>query len=448
MRSSICQWIDDGICNVILFSTLDASYITREVTVSGRVVSSVTALPLLEHSHSITLLETNIDITFVDDGGRTVDKDVVFKQLALMSGGHPRSLEHIIDECNRHRDSVLQIDVMLVMKAAATKLCSACADTKDLKRLFVYIMLARSVKKDAQLGDENSETFESLVTRGVLIDSFQDISDDFIPTVPELFLHKWLLKSGNDSLESDERRYLDDILRLRSCFTAIKFEVFHSSWEKLMRHVRQSASEYSRISLSQLYHNTLRDDATAAVSCPVDGQSILKDILYNSNSNSKVMLTPNVLYHPQSADNPDWDRLTTMEAFPLGAKSRSRKKFIIPVFIQNKISIDEADSTLSVSNIIQSNRHCKAFLQNRVSLHNGFHYLSRKGKWFSNTSKPSESDFVLLLVVNRKINTNIISNFPSNVLFLSPLELNSMYGPALRGFLASVCQGVSVSVVA
>ena len=446
VRSSICQWIDDGICNVILFSTLDASFITREVTVSGRVVSSVTALPLLEHSHSITLLETNIDITFVDDEGCAVDRDVVFKQLALMSGGHPRSLEYIIDECNRHRDSVLQIDVMLVMKAAATKLCSACADTKDLKRLFVYIMLARSVKKDAQLGDENSETFESLVTRGVLIDSFQDISDNFIPTVPELFLHKWLLKSGNDSLESDERRHLDEILRLRSCFTAIKFEVFHSSWEKLMRHVRQSAPEYSRIPLNQLYHNTLRDDATAAVSCPVDGQSILKDILYNSNSNSKVILTPNVIYHPQSADNSGWDRLITMEAFPLGAKSRSRKKFIIPVFIQNKISIDEADSTLSVSNIIQSNRHCKAFLQNRVSLDNGFHYLSRKGKWFSNTSKPSESDFILLLVVNRKINVDFISNCPSNVLFLSPLELNSMYGPALRGFLTSMCQGVSVSI--
>lgn len=68
VRSSVCQWIDDGICNVILFSTLDASFITREVT-NGRVVTAITTLPLLEHLHSITLLRQNIKVNFVDDEG-------------------------------------------------------------------------------------------------------------------------------------------------------------------------------------------------------------------------------------------------------------------------------------------------------------------------------------------------------------------------------------------
>lgn len=93
VRSSVCRWIDDGICNVILFSCLDASFISREVTVSGRVVTPVATIPLLEHSHSITLLETNIRINFVDDRGHEVDRDIIFNQLALISGGRPRSLE-------------------------------------------------------------------------------------------------------------------------------------------------------------------------------------------------------------------------------------------------------------------------------------------------------------------------------------------------------------------
>jgi hypothetical protein len=415
---------------------LDASFITSEVAASGRVVTAVTTLPLVEHSHSIILLEGNIKIKFVDDGGCDFNKAVLLNELAMISGGHPRSLEYIIDECNKHCSSVLKTDLMEAMKAAATKLCSSCADMKDWKRLFVYVMLARSVWKDAKLGDENSETLKSLGTRGVLIDPFEDGSDSFIPTVPELFLHKWLLKAGDDFLDSDERRYLDEILRLRSRFTAIKFEVFHSSWEKLMRFVRQSTSEYSRIPLNQLYCNTLRDNAAAAVSCPVDGQSKLEEIRYDSNS--RITLTPNIIYNPQSAENPGWDRLLTMEAFPMAEKSRSRKRFIIPVFIQNKFSGDHAKTTLSLSDVKESHAHCNKFLQDRVSLADGFHFLSKKGKWLLTGSKPSESDFILLLVAKRKVNANAIPNSPSNVLFCSDVELARMYGPTLIGFLSSM----------
>ena len=210
-----------------------------------------------------------------------------------------------------------------------------------------------------------------------------------------------------------------------------------------MRHVRQSAPEYSRIPLNQLYHITLRGNATAAANCVVDGQSILKEIQYDSNdSNSRVILTPNIIYHPQSTVNPGWDRLLIMEAFPLPEKSRSRKKFIIPVFIQNRFSGDDANTTLSLSNITESQKHCMKFLEERVSLAHGFHFLSRNGKWFSNRPKPSDSDFILLLVTNRKINANTITNSPSNVLFCSTIELESLHGPALTGFLHSMRQGV------
>ena len=254
------------------------------------------------------------------------------------------------------------------------------------------------------------------------------------------------MKAGDDSLDSDERRYLDEILRLRSSFPAVKFEVFHSSWEKLMRHVRQSAPEYSRIPLNMLYCNALRDNAAAAASCPVDGQSILEEIRYDSNS--RVILTPNVIYNPQSAGNPGWDRLLIMEAFPPAEKSRSRRSFIIPVFIQNKFSGDGAKTSLSLSDVQESHRHCMTFLQERVSTADGFHFFSRKEQWFWKRSKPSESDFILLLVAEPKINSDAIRNSPPIVLFCSTVELASLYGPALTGFLRSMRQGPSVSLVA
>lgn len=217
---------------------------------------------------------------------------------------------------------------MEVMRAVASKLCSACADTKDWRRLFVHVLLAREVRKNAKIGgDDNSETFLALVARGVMIDSFQDGSCSFIPVVPELFFHKWLLKAGSYCLGSDERRYLDEILRLRSSFTPIKFEVFHSSWEKLMRYVRQSEPEYLKIPLNELYGNTLRDNATVAAKCPVDGRSVLSECRYDSSA--RVILESNALQHPPSAENvgAGWDRLITFEAFPLAERSTSRRIF-------------------------------------------------------------------------------------------------------------------------
>jgi hypothetical protein len=129
------------------------------------------------------------------------------------------------------------------------------------------------------------------------------------------------------------------------------------------------------------------------------------------------------------------------------AREQKQKKFIIPVFIQNKFSADVAKTTLSISDITKSHKHCMTFLEQHVSLADGFHFLSRKGKWFSKKSQPSESDFILLLVAKRNLNANTIKGSPSNVLFCSTVELGKMYGPALTGFLDSMRQGVSVSVV-
>ena len=37
-----------------------------------------------------------------------------------------------------------------------------------------------------------------LVMSGVLVDSFDENEDEFVPVVPELFLHAWTKKSGTN----------------------------------------------------------------------------------------------------------------------------------------------------------------------------------------------------------------------------------------------------------
>jgi hypothetical protein len=128
-------------------------------------------------------------------------------------------------------------------------------------------------------------------------------------------------------------------------------------------------------------------------------------------------LEPNFVFNPQSAENPGWNRLLIMEAFPLAEKSRSNKKIIIPVFVQHKFSGDDAKIILSISDVKKLHKHCMTFLEERVSLADGFHFLSRKGKWFSKKSQPSKSNFILLLVAKYDFNANTIPGSPSDVLF-------------------------------
>ena len=55
---------------------------------------------------------------------------------------------------------------------------------------------------------------------GVLVDSFDDHKEEFVPLVPELFLHAWIKKSGSNCLSDEPRRLLNQIQScsdLKSC---------------------------------------------------------------------------------------------------------------------------------------------------------------------------------------------------------------------------------------
>jgi hypothetical protein len=108
------------------------------------------------------------------------------------------------------------------------------------------------------------------------------------------------------------------------------------------------------------------------------------------DDSARIKIEANVIYYPQSVDNPGWDRILTFEAFPHTGKNsiRRSRKFIIPVFIQNKFCGDDAEITIAVSDVTQSYRHCMRFLEERVGLADGFHFWSKKILGFLTNQDP------------------------------------------------------------
>ena len=62
-------------------------------------------------------------------------------------------------------------------------------------------------------------------------------------------------------LDKDIRGFLDHILQTHYGHTSVKFEIIHSSWGQLMRHIRKGRLEYAKIPLNDLYRLKLREGA-------------------------------------------------------------------------------------------------------------------------------------------------------------------------------------------
>ena len=141
VRSDVCKWMDQGLCNAVLFSCLDAKFMTQEITTSGRAVDAVTTPPLLNLIESILFFDGSIKAEFVDGEGNSVrNREAVVKQLALASGGHPRSIEFINNYCNFLTGSVKTIEIKAVVNDAARNLCARYRDVNNWVQLFYNLL--------------------------------------------------------------------------------------------------------------------------------------------------------------------------------------------------------------------------------------------------------------------------------------------------------------------
>ena len=427
IRTSICIWMDQGLCKVVLFSTSDADFMLKENRPSDRSVGAVTTLPLLNSSESISFLNNNIKAAFVDGEGNPIDdRDTVVRQLALASGGHPRSIETIINGCN-YQTRPRQIKE--VIDAAALDMCARfleIEDSNDWLQLLYSVLLGENNKGYNHLVDDDltSESYKSLVNRGVLIDSFGWAFDYFIPTVPELYLHFW---KDNSHLDEKVRLLLWQILSTRYECTPVKFEIIHSSWEQLMRHVRQGNPKYERIPLNDPYRIKPRNGAAPAASCLVDGRSILTEIKYVKGTN--ITLQPNTIYKPRGSKNAGWDRMIVLEDFEVSPGSDTKQRYLLPLLIQNKFNKDAAMTELDVDYVKRANDHCKTFIESHVTFDSGF----------SPIPIPMVGDnFILLFVAKCKKNDSVSTDSPSNVMFCVGEDLEKLYGPSLKGFVSTI----------
>ena len=272
-------------------------------------------------------------------------------------------------------------------------------------------------------GDPMSESYRSLVMRGVLIDSFKKGSSYIVETVPKLYLHRWIKKY---ELNREVRSLLWQILRMvRFECTPLAFEIIHFSWEQLMRHVHQGNPEYSKIRLNDLYRIKLRNGAAPEASCLVDGRSILKPIWITKGTN--ITLQPNTIYRPEGPNQKfGWDMLIVLEVFEVSPGIETSERYLLPLFILNRFSEDALMTNIAFGEVNSANDHCKTFMESPVTFDSEYSPFSTAG-----------DNFILLFVAKCEMNNNVCTDSPSNVMFCCGEDLEKLYGPTLKGFLSS-----------
>jgi hypothetical protein len=278
--------------------------------------------------------------------------------LADVCGGHPTSIEYVVLACNTIIDGADRKSVSDVIRSAS-RLIGAYRQVDDHETLLKAILLGEKVRASDRVGNE---TYESLVNRGVLLHSLnQPQSSIFVPMCPELFLHAWILSSPESNISLSIQRLLGQILELRGKFSRKRFENLHCSWEQLIRLARP-ADRFKQIPLRNVYCVKSADNnSVARASCPVDASAGLKVLRYEKDD--IVIVELNSILSPTDEHNAGWDRLIFYEAFPSNKRNnRGRKRFALPVFIQNKFSAEGATTKLTLNTMNASVNDCKTFL--------------------------------------------------------------------------------------
>ena len=96
---------------------------------------------------TVALIRDQIKLEFVNDDGAPVNEREEFETFALVTGGHPRSIQYIIEKCNACIGSTRELSLTNIIDEAAESLCAAYFGVSNWKRLFEVILLAMKVKK-------------------------------------------------------------------------------------------------------------------------------------------------------------------------------------------------------------------------------------------------------------------------------------------------------------
>ena len=103
---------------------------------------------------TVALIRDQIKLEFVNDDGAPVNEREEFETFALVTGGHPRSIQYIIEKCNACIGSTRELSLTNIIDEAAESLCAAYFGVSNWKRLFEVILLAMKVKKEGRLSSD------------------------------------------------------------------------------------------------------------------------------------------------------------------------------------------------------------------------------------------------------------------------------------------------------
>jgi len=206
----------------------------------------------------------------------------------------------------------------------------------------------------------------------------------------------------------------------------------HCSWEQLIRHARPD-KDYQQIPLREVYcvalraFNNMERASENVVSCPVDASAELT--LQQYHKGGMVNAQPNFILSPTDDYNTGWDQLIFYDAFPSGKPKR--RKFILPVFIQNKFSAEGASTKLTLETVNTTVQRCKKFVQEQC-IFTGCYPIPKKTAWYRFGKTGYE--FVVIFVVKQRAHHNTTSEAPPNVIFCFEEDLKILYGKTLSGF--------------
>ncbi len=453
-RRMLCHWADMyENCHAVVFSTLSQDLMKAETSASQRRMLALTKLPLFDIEHSKEFLKLALiipTVSFVSETSVPYDSNLAIEYLAIASRGHPRTLQHIAQTCNGmlpHRS----INIVTALEIAGGELsCNYSQDTHIWLSLLKVCLLGKRISVSAELeygerdemGKYKKEKYKRLVERGMLIDSFGELTTDFIPKLPISYLYWWCSNGGNQSEEDGSQAmakakiYLRKILDAQMGFTRKRWEVFQCNWHSLMFEIRSHTEPRLRLPIYGMYQlesHHLPNHCSKTFFLDIDENVVLNHRKYCKNT--KLELVPHVAYHPEDDYQPGWDALLSLLLSPQLEPKSNNKKYLLPVFEQHKFSEQGASTILSRAVIMNSYQNCRNFFLNQMKPAEGFHWLPPQFAWSSRFPfikyREHIDPFLVVFICRMDVAPSAFEDLPSNILILGLDDLEKVYGPRI-----------------
>ncbi len=375
VTSYICRLQDhnEPIKKLAIFSTLDPDIIQGKFTdESERAVKAITQLNLFSIKDSMNFLDKILDekgIEIMEGYNKTDDfiKQRVLMFLSTLSSGHPRSLESFIIAIETALKSTSRIGIALkeIFKLALSYL--------NYPNLFsnIDIVNIACLGDNVNLNDKvfvesNTQTIYDLITRGVILASLNQVrmvakNIEVPPKIPLLILYYWA------NLNCDKERIaniLANIFKLSYDWTSDSFDEFHGHWETLFRTLNHNKKLYKSISIYNYYKNPkIVINKTGLLDQKIDLSNDLE--IFSFGKEFKITdIDINKVYLPKDKQNSGFDSLIFVK---VNKQMKKGKNTYFALFLQNKISDVDKNTSLVLSEIKKSIKNSKIFLNKRIS---------------------------------------------------------------------------------